>query len=73
MNLMPVVRRTFMRNLLIAASILFLSVSTADAGITGYKGPVEYLGALPQPPGSGCQVTAETIDKFKYPTTRMPR
>lgn len=54
-----------MRNSLIVASILCLYVSISDAEITGYKGPLEYLGDLPQPPGNGCQVTAETIESFE--------
>lgn len=54
-----------MRNILIVASILCLYVSTSGAEITGYRGPLEYLGDLPQTPGNGCQVTAETIDMFE--------
>lgn len=53
-----------MKRASIVAGIICCLATAVHAGITGFKGPTEYLGALPTPPGSGCMVTAETIDRF---------
>ncbi len=54
-----------MKKFLTVVSIISWSVTAVYAGLTGFKGPNEYLGALPSPPSAGCVVTAEEIDGFK--------
>ncbi|RJQ50542.1 MAG: hypothetical protein C4530_21465 [Desulfobacteraceae bacterium] len=54
-----------MKILLTVVSIISWSVTAVYAGMTGVKGPNEYLSALPSPPSAGCVVTAEEIERFK--------
>ncbi|MFH1982319.1 MAG: hypothetical protein ABIL58_10760 [Pseudomonadota bacterium] len=54
-----------MKKFLTVLGIISWFAAAVHAGMTGFKGPNEYLGALPSPPSSGCVVTAEIIDRFE--------